>query len=346
MSREEPRFAWWIVRWALLALAIPGASQSALADAPRLGPFELPKPRELTIFRDDQAFNPFEALNGSYATAASCATVPHGLWIDIDGKGDCIRYYPQALAEGENRTVLVYFGGDVMLRNSKGVRFITDSYLRQSPATIAAEMADWARQAGRPAIFMARPGIYGSSGDHNKRRHPREIVLMDRALDQIKQEHKISTFILVGHSAGGQIVAGLLSRRSDVSAAVISSGLVSVKQVSAYWERRRRVSGKLLYNAAEFYDPVDEIDRIPTAHRPDIYVLSNPEDRTVPFFSQLLYVRRLRVAGFEPHHIYVQATDRQRHLLAYHGSTSNVPERETKSWPWCAGGQARLMSHN
>lgn len=24
MSREEPGFAWWIVRWALLALAIPG----------------------------------------------------------------------------------------------------------------------------------------------------------------------------------------------------------------------------------------------------------------------------------------------------------------------------------
>jgi hypothetical protein len=208
----------------------PGASQSALADAPRLGPFERPKPRELTIFRDDQAFNPFEALNGSYASAASCATVPHGLWIEIDGKGDCIRYYPQALAEGENRTVLVYFGGDVMLRNSKGVRFITDSYLRQSPATIAAEMADWARQAGRPAIFMARPGIYGSSGYHNKRRHPREIVLMDRALDQIKQEHKIPTFILVGHSPGGQIVAGLLNRRSDVSAAVISSGLVSVSR--------------------------------------------------------------------------------------------------------------------
>jgi len=27
----------------------------------------------------------------------------------------------------------------------------------------------------------------------------------------------------------------------------------------------------------------------------------------------------LRAAGFEPHHIYAQATDRQRHLLAQHG---------------------------
>jgi pimeloyl-ACP methyl ester carboxylesterase len=319
MNREEPRLTWWIGRWILLALAIPGASQSALADAPRLGPFELPRPRELTVFKNDQTFSPYEALNGSYASAKSCAAVPHGLWIEVDGKGDCIRYYPQALADGDNQTVLVYFGGDVMLRNSKGVRFITDSYLRQSPATITAEMADWAQQAGYPVIFMARPGIYGSSGDHNKRRHPREIALMDRALDLIKQEHNISTFILAGHSAGGQIVAALMSRRRDISAAVITSGLVSVKQVSAFWERRRRIPGKLLYNSAEFYDPIDEIDRIPTDHRPDIYILSDPEDRAVPFFSQLFYVRRLRAAGFEPHHIYVQATDRQRHILAYHG---------------------------
>ncbi|NTA39766.1 alpha/beta hydrolase family protein [Agrobacterium salinitolerans] len=319
MSKEEPRFAWWIARWILLALAVPGASQSALADAPRLGPFELPRPRELTAFQTDHAFSPYEALNGSYTSRASCAAIPHGLWVEIEGKGDCIRYYPQALANGENRTVLVYFGGDVMLRNSKGVRFITDSYIRQSPATIASEMADWAQQAGHPVIFMARPGIYGSSGDHNQRRHPREIALMDRALDLIKEKHDVSSFILTGHSAGGQIVAGLMNRRRDISAAIITSGLVSVKQVSAFWERRRRLPGKLLYNSANFYDPIDEIDRIPTDHRPEIYVLSDPEDRTVPFFSQLFYVRRLRVAGFEPHHIYVQATDRQRHLLAYHG---------------------------
>lgn len=319
MNSEESRLAWRIVRWILLALAIPGASQSALADAPRLGPFELPKPRELTVFRDDETFSPYEALNGSLTSPEACAAVPHGLWIEVDGKGDCIRYYPQALNGGENKTALVYFGGDVMLRNSKGVRFITDSYIRQSPATIAAEMTDWAQQAGHPVIFMARPGIYGSSGDHNKRRHLREIMLMDRALDLIREKHNISSFILTGHSAGGQIVAGLINRRTDISAVVITSGLVSVKQVSSFWERRRRISGKLLYNSAKFYDPVDEINRIQTDPRPDIYVLSDPEDRTVPFFSQLFYVRRLRAAGFEPHHIYVQATDRQRHILAYHG---------------------------
>lgn len=53
MYRQEPRLTWWIARWILPALAIPEASQSAIADAPRLGPFGLSKPRELTKFEND-----------------------------------------------------------------------------------------------------------------------------------------------------------------------------------------------------------------------------------------------------------------------------------------------------
>lgn len=44
------------------------------------------------------------------------------------GKGDCIQYYLQGLVDGQNQTALVYFGGDVMLRNFKGV-FHIEFYL-------------------------------------------------------------------------------------------------------------------------------------------------------------------------------------------------------------------------
>ncbi|WP_048645250.1 hypothetical protein [Nitratireductor soli] len=320
MSGENHPLAWRLVRWLLLILSVPGASQSAHADAPRLGPFERPQPQELAVPRGDESFSPFQALNGSFSSPEHCAKVPHGLWVEHEGRGDCIRYYPHGLAEGGNRSVLVYFAGDVMLRNSRGVRFITGSYMQRSPASIAADMAEWSAQAGQqPTVYIARPGIYGSSGDHNMRRHPREIALMDRAVDMIKERYSVSSFILSGHSAGAQIVAGLLNRRADVSAAVMTSGLVSVKQVSNFWEKRRSLPGRLLYDSRNFYDPVDEIDRIATNPRPQIYMISDPEDRVVPFFSQLYYVRRLRGAGFEPQHIYAQATDPRRHLLALNG---------------------------
>jgi hypothetical protein len=319
MSGDGHTLSWHLVRWLLLALSVQGASQTAHADAPRLGPFELPQPQELAVPTGDEHFSPFEALNGSFSSPEHCAQVPNGLWIEHEGRGDCIRYYPHGLAEGGNRSVLIYFAGDVMLRNTRGVRFITGSYIERSPASIASDMAEWSTLAGRPTIYIARPGIYGSSGDHNMRRHPREIALMNRAVDMIKERYNVSSFILSGHSAGAQIVAGLLNRRTDISAAVMSSGLVSVKQVSSFWERRRSLPGRLLYDSRNFYDPVDEIDRIATDPKPQIYVISDPEDRVVPFFSQLYYVRRLRSAGFDPQHVYAQAADPRRHLLALNG---------------------------
>jgi len=298
---------------------MPIASQADCADAPQLGPFELAKPTKLTAFKSEQVFSSYEALNGSFSSAESCANNPNGIWVVAAGRGECIRYYPKGFTETDNSGVLVYFGGDVMLHNARGVRFITGAYARQSPATIEQVTEVWSREAGKPAIFVARPGIYGSSGDHDLRRFPREIELMDRALDEIKARHNVTSFILSGHSGGGQIVAGLLNRRTDISAAVITSGLVSVKQVSAYWKRRTRLPDRIRHKTRYFYAPVAEIGHIPPGSPPQIVVISDPEDRIVPFSSQLHYVRRLRAAGLQPQHIYAHATDRQRHVLAHHG---------------------------
>lgn len=297
-------------------LALAGICHNAFADAPKLGPFERPHPTELEIPDGTETFDALQALNGSYAFREACDAARHLLWIELDGEGDCIRYYPQGLAEGANPSALVYFGGDVMLRNAKGVRFITPTYSRQSPASIAADTAEWSRRAGIPAIVIARPGILGSSGDHNDRRRLREMRLMDRALDEIKARHSIGSFILAGHSAGGQIAASLLNWRKDIAAVAISSGMVSVKQVADFWENRRAIAGSVLYDVTTFYDPIKEIDRIARSPSPIIYVLSDPEDQIIPFYSQLHYVRRLRRAGFEPHHIYLHAKDRSHHVLA------------------------------
>ncbi|TKT69779.1 prolyl oligopeptidase family serine peptidase [Aquamicrobium sp. LC103] len=307
-----------LLRWFLVWLAIPGASHGASEDDPRLGPFEKPRPRELVTVRGQQTFNAYEALYGSFSSRAQCAEVPNALWIEVDGKGDCIRFYAEGLNDDRNAEVLVYFGGDVILRTSKGVRLVSPGYFRQSPDGIHTDMAQWSRQARMPAIYLARPGTHGSSGDHNQRRYRREVALMDQALEMIKSRYGISSFILTGQSGGGHMVASLLNRRSDITAAVISSGLVSVKRVMNYWDRRRTIPGWLLYDASEFYDPADEVSKIRSAPAPGIYVISDPEDHVVPFLSQLHYVRRLRRAGFEPQHIYAHATDRKRHALARH----------------------------
>jgi len=219
------------------------------------------------------------------------------------------------LSAADNPTVLVYFSGDVLLKTKEGVRFVGAGYERQSPERIERDMARWSERAGVPAIFVARPGMFGSSGDHDQRREPREVMLLERKLDAIKRRHRVSAFILVGQSGGGHIAASLLNRRRDVSAVVLSSALLSVREVTDHWNKRRTVQSA----SAALYDPIDHLDGIRRDPKPLILVLSDPRDRVVPYPSQLTYVRRLQAAGFEPQHIILSATDKNHHALARHG---------------------------
>lgn len=316
LKRSWRLLRWHCLRCLFVVLGVPTFTAHGLDNQPTLGPFERAQPKELTVPLGDEAFDAEEALNGSFSSPEQCAKIPNGLWIEVEGRGDCIRYYSSGLTDGVNPKALIYFSGDVMLRTSKGVRHISRSYTARSPAGIEAETAEWSSKAQHPAIYLARSGIYGSSGDHNNRRHFREIALMNRALDALKKRYSISSFILVGHSAGGQIAAGLLNIRTDIEAAVISSGLVSVKQVSAFWENKRDIPGKILYNTEKFYDPIEFINNINKEPMPLIYIITDPQDRIVPFFSQIYYVRRLRSMGFKPELIYAYAPGPDHHLLA------------------------------
>ena len=302
--------------WLAIAILMVGQAQTALAQRLELLADAPTVPRELAIPRADEPFDPYEALHGSSSSPTHCALVPEGLWVEVEGKGDCIRAYTHGLRETDHPTVLVYFSGDVLLKTRTGLRFVAPAYEKRSPDALRRDMARWSRQAGEPTIFLARPGMYGSSGDHNARRELREVMLMERALDAIKRRHRVSNFILAGQSGGGQIAAALLNRRRDISAVVLSSALVSVREVTRHWDRRRTVQSS---NIPALYDPIDHVAGIRANPRPQIVVLSDREDRVVPYESQLAYVRQLRTAGFEPLHVSMTAADKTRHALARQG---------------------------
>jgi pimeloyl-ACP methyl ester carboxylesterase len=303
-----------IFRSLLVFLSIPWGVGSAQTDAMKLGPFERTRPRTLSVPMGEETFAEYDALNGSIGLAQQCSEITNSFWVEVEKRGECIRYYSGGWSE-DNSTAIVYFPGDAILRNSKAVRFIGKSYLGKSPASITSDMYEWSEKASVPVVFLARPGLYGSSGDHNQRRHKREVDLMNGALDQLKQRYGIKRFILAGQSGGGHIVASLLTQRKDIKAVVISSGLLAVKRVTEIWDRRRSVPGPLLHDIDAFYDPVDEIQLISNTPAPIIWVLSDPEDLVIPFSTQLFYVRKLKAAGFNPYHIYVRAGDRQHHGL-------------------------------
>lgn len=281
---------------------------------PRLMPNEAQRPAALRVPRGRQTFDAREALNGSTSSRRRCTDVPDAYWVPVRGGGACIRTYPAGNPRAGG-TMLVYLPGDVLLRGRGGVRLIAGSYARRSPAEIRQEMAGWSRDGGTPAIFLARPGLYGSSGNHGARRRLDEVRLVDGALDRIKARYRVSRFILAGHSGGGHLVAALLDRRRDIAGAFISSGLVSAAEVMRAYQKRRGPDGGPVEDPAAVYDPIAHVGGIPKPG-PDIFVLSDPGDRVVPFLSQRHYVERLRSAGLHPTHILLRGEGRTRHLLA------------------------------
>ncbi|RYE85849.1 MAG: response regulator, partial [Hyphomicrobiales bacterium] len=303
-----------LLRW-LVAAVLTAVPSSAFAERLELPAAAPTAPKEPAVPRAAERFEPYEALHGSFSSPGHCAGIPEGFWVEVGGRGDCLRTYSQGLSAANNPTVLVYFSGDVLLKTKEGVRFVGPGYGRQSPELIGRDVTRWSEQAGIPAIYIARPGMFGSSGDHNQRRELREVMLMDGALDVIKRRYRVSTFILAGQSGGGHIAASLLNLRRDVSAAVLSSALLSVREVTDYWNKRRTVQS----SGAALYDPIDHLGGIRRDPKPSILVLSDPQDRIVPYPSQLTYVRRLQAAGLEPRHIILSATDKSHHALARHG---------------------------
>jgi D-alanyl-D-alanine carboxypeptidase/dienelactone hydrolase len=316
LKRSWSLLKWRFLKSAFVLAGIPLLIGARADEREKLGPFTATNPQVLQEPKDAEHFDIREALHGSTASSEQCSAIANSLWVNAAGPGECIRYYGSGLQHRANPLVMVYFSGDVLLRNADGQRSVVPSYGKQSPSSITEEMTEWSEAAGVPAIFLARPGLFGSSGDHNKRRQNREIELMQHAISLLKDRYQIQSFIFAGHSGGGQIVAGLLNKRDDIRAAVISSGLVSVKQVTDYWEFRRNIPGRLLYDSREFYDPIDHLKNVAKSDRPDVYVISDPEDQTIPFFTQLRYVRRLKTTGFDPHHIFAHAPDPSHHLLS------------------------------
>ncbi|MDH4989322.1 alpha/beta hydrolase [Aquamicrobium lusatiense] len=277
------------------------------------------QPRLLTVTQGAEPFSAHDALHGSWSTPEQSPAIPNSLWVEIDGAAECIRYYPSGLRDSDNRVALVFLSGDVVLRTPLGIRYTGPTYARQTPDHLTGLMAEWSADAGAAAIYLARPGIFGSSGDHEKRRLPYEIDLMDRSLDLLKEKHRIGRFILVGQSGGAQIAAALLNRRRDITASVMTSGLLSVHQTVSRWRRFRPVPGGAVHPVEALCDPMQDISRIPRRPAPTIILISDPRDAAVPLHSQLQYLRKLVAEGLKPHHIYAHAQGPKRHNLGLHG---------------------------
>jgi pimeloyl-ACP methyl ester carboxylesterase len=299
---------------------------AALFLVPVSGPAVAKEPVRSTL-------DPELVKTGAVMTKAGCDAVPESLWITVEGKGDCILTYSAGLKPDGNSKAFLWFHGDRLTRRHargeffKTIEQVVIGYGDNSPVVLKRMMTRWSNEFRLPAIFVARPGTYGSSGDHSQRRQPREVMLIAATVEGLKRRHGIGKFIMAGQSGGGGVTAALLSRRTDIHCAVMTSGALAIRARVEHMKWPADATG-----AKTFYDPIDHVGAIKM--RPDLraFVVGDPRDRLVPFVTQRNYFEAIKARGIEAHLVIAQSTETKRfHALARLGM---------RMAGWCASGVA------
>lgn len=262
---------------------------------------------------DEPNFSSQHVLDGTEANLSACSR-PGRIWVEVDGRGECLRYYGTVPKEGRGSPV-VFLEGDVVQRPAKispgqiGWE-VHPFYAQLGPAIMQSEAEQYAAATQRPFFNLARPGIYGSSGNHLERRRKREVNLVNAALGKLKEQFGWARLTLAGLSGGGHLVAAMLALRDDIDCAVIASGNVAVRQRLREWGLTADVTG-----FTDFIDPIDSVQDVARHPPKSIIVLTDPLDTVVSASSQGAYVAALRDAGASVEQRFVTARDAAHHLL-------------------------------
>ncbi|MDX9886569.1 hypothetical protein [Thauera sp.] len=236
---------------------------------------------------------------GAAAERAHCPDTSSFAWVTHPEGSDCIRYF--AAGDLEKAPIVVaIFSGD----RDRLLKYRSDEIPGNTRRSREAIAAKFSRQSGLPVVLVSRPGIYGSSGNHLKRRQAREYRALDAALSSLKKRYGIGQFALLGHSGGATAAAGILTLgREDILCAVLSSGAFDLD------ERARRRAAATGRSEAENrdttgvnapFDPLHHVEGIAFSPSRRIYVLGNAADQVTPFDLQKKFADVVAKAG---HHV-------------------------------------------
>lgn len=254
--------------------------------------------------------------SGSRVARESCAWPDSSIWVEVDGRGECIRYFAAGLGAAGG-PVHVWFHGDrlsVRPPGGAGLPLPNKGYTSRTPGVLYDQAQSVFAKHGLPYIGLSRPGVYGSTGDHKQRRRPREIAVVNAAIDGLKAKYAIRSFILSGQSGGGHVTAGLLSLRNDIDCAVITSGVVAVRLRIGLRGWPHDATG---YD--DYFDPIDHIGDIPANPERRIFLIGDPDDTNVPFSTQQAYFEALIRAGHQAWLIRAEGAHGKDHSLAHVG---------------------------
>jgi hypothetical protein len=249
-----------------------------------------------------------DLLHGITITHAQCEATSQTLWVSAFGRDFCVRYY-LSTAGGEGPRPVVFLQGDQLGKlNPKAQTWIDTSEAKDVDTDDLVRIADgFSKMTKTTAIYLARIGVDGTSGDHMSRKTVLELQLMNAALDAIKRRHGFEGFHLAGQSGGSVIADGLTGLRRDVSCAVLGSGQYLSPQAA---------------NAADparsYLDTAKSIPELAQNHSMRPFLVTDRMDKKAPVAQQSGYIDKVRRAGRQIPQLFVEATDDNHHgVLVY-----------------------------
>src|SRR6266446_6421985 len=259
-----------------------------------------------------------DMLRGITTTRDQCAATAQTLWLNVDKQDFCVRYFLSTVGGKGTRPVVFLQGDRFSTVNTKTWQWIPISEDKNAGVTYdptnpaqhgdvntddLTKTADaFSKMAKTTAIYLARIGVDGTSGNHVFRKTLLELHLMNAALDAIKQRHGFESFHLAGQSGGSTIVTGLAAGRSDIACAVSGSGRLMTSYYSSSTDpARTRV------NPLEFIPSI--------AHNQSVrfIMVTDSADRSAPAKEQTPFAERMHQAGRDIPQYFVIETDDYHH---------------------------------
>lgn len=257
-------------------------------------------------------------LGGADALAevrGACEIGARHVWVEVEGRGDCVAFYPTEGLSGARRAV-VYFEGDIPPGYRGDTRKLDDhlkSLLRSLGMLAAAYRI--------PYVLVARPGTFGSTGNHADRRKVREYLVMREAVDAIRQRFDLESVVLAGQSGGATTVAALLTLGlTHVRCATPASGGYDLAAMLDWHASLQGIVGIHREHPASLADSFNAMDRIGGVHRDvrrRVFVVGDRADKVSPFDQQKRFADRLKAEGHHAEVIEAKGAGPARHGLSF-----------------------------
>ena len=128
-----------------------------------------------------------DMLRGIAMTRAQCTAIAQAVWVTVSGRDFCVRYY-LSTAGGEGPRPVVFLQGDYFGKlDPKTWTWVDPSDAKDIDTDDLMKLADgFSKMAKTTAIYLARIGVEGTSGNHTSRKTLLELRLMNAALDAIR----------------------------------------------------------------------------------------------------------------------------------------------------------------